>query len=143
QSAGASIGLLIDPVYATNSGEIDDAFALLARNRPDALLVISNPLFSARQLQLVTLAAKHAIPVMYYEREFAQVGGLISYGANLADGYRQMGLYAARILKGEKPADLPILQPTKFEFVINLLTAKAIGLDIPSGVLAQADEVIE
>ena len=143
ESAAVSVGLSIDAANATNNREIDEAFASFVQKRPDALLVLANPLFTERQLQIVTQAAQQAIPAMYYAREFAEAGGLIGYGASLVDSYRQMGIYAARVLKGEKPTDLPVLQPTKFEFVINLLTAKAIGLDIPSGVLAQADRVVE
>jgi len=143
ERAAASVGLAIEPVYAGTSNEIDALFVTLAQRRFDAVLVAASPLFSTRRLQLATLAAKSAIPVMYYNREFAEVGGLMTFGASLVDGYRQLGIYAGRVLKGAKPADLPVLQPTKFEFVINLLTAKALGLEIPPGVLAIADEVIE
>jgi putative tryptophan/tyrosine transport system substrate-binding protein len=140
RAATSVIGRQIEVLTASTNRDIDTAFASL---RADALLVSPEPLFTTRRVQLVTLAARHAVPTMYYIREFAEIGGLMSYGPNLADQYRQVGVYTGRILKGEKPADLPILRPTTFEFVINLQTAKTLGLEVPPTLLARADEVIE
>ena len=109
----------------------------------DGLLVVQDPFYNSRRDQIVALAGAHKRPVVYPLREFAEVGGLVSYGHDLVDGYRQMGVYAGRILKGEKPADLPVVQPTKFEFVINIKTAKTLGLDIAPAMVARADETIE
>jgi putative ABC transport system substrate-binding protein len=128
---------------ATNDREIETAFDAIATLRPGALLIASDPYFSIRRELLVGLAARHRIPTMYQWREFAFDGGLMSYGTNLADGYRQAGLYAGRVLQGANPADMPIVQSTTFELVINLKTAQALGVTIPPGVLAIADEVIE
>ena len=141
--AAAAIGLQIQPLKAGTDREIDAAFENLVQARTGALLVSNDVFFNSRIEQITALAARYAIPVMYSSAEFVGVGGLISYGASLRGALRQIGLYAGRILKGEKPTDLPVMQPTKFELVINLATAKALGLDIPPNVLALADEVIE
>jgi putative tryptophan/tyrosine transport system substrate-binding protein len=143
EAAARSLDLRIEVFNASTESEIDTAFAAMSAHRLGALLIANNPLFTTRQGRLIALAARYVVPTMYVQREFAAAGGLISYGTSLPDVYRQAGIYAARILKGEKPADLPVLQPTKFELVINLKTAKTLGLSIPSGVLAIADEVIE
>jgi ABC-type uncharacterized transport system substrate-binding protein len=142
-AAASAIGLQVDVVQASDSREIESAFATLIRNRADALLVGPSGFFVSRRLQLAILAARHAIPVVYNVREYAEAGGLMSYGTSVRDAYRQIGVYAGRILKGAKPADLPVVQSSKFELVISLITAKALGLDVPPMLLARADEVIE
>jgi ABC-type uncharacterized transport system substrate-binding protein len=141
--AARAMGLQIKIVGANTADEIDAAFGSLERERPDALFVATTPFLNARRVQLVQLAAFHRLPATYAQRDYVQAGGLMSYGSNIVDAYRQLGIYAGRILKGAKPADLPVQQPTKFEFVINLRTAKAFGLDLPPSVLALADEVID
>jgi putative tryptophan/tyrosine transport system substrate-binding protein len=142
-AAGSAIGVQIDVVQAGDSHEIDSAFATLVRNKADALLVGADSFSSTRRLQLATLATRHAIPAVYFNRQFAEAGGLMSYGTNLTEANRQLGIYTGRILKGAKPADLPVVQSTKFELVINLPTARALGLEVPPTLLARADEVIE
>jgi len=143
QTAARSVGQEITILNASTIRDIDAAFARLAQMRADALLVAGDPFFFNRAAQLVVLAARHAIPSLYSRREFAAAGGLMSYGSTFNDIYRLVGVYAARILKGEKPGDLPIQLATKFELVINLSTARALGLEIPPSLLARADEVIE
>ena len=143
QDAARDLGQQVSILSANTEREIDVAFATVAQSGVRALLVGSDPFFSSERDQVITLAASHAIPAIYEGREFATAGGLASYGTSLADAYRQAALYAGRILKGEKPADLPIVQPTKFEFVINLKTAKTLGLDVSPGLAASADEIVE
>jgi len=143
QDAARDLGQQVSILSANTEREIDMAFATVAQSSARALLVGSDPFFSSERDQVIALAARHAIPAIYEGREFAAAGGLASYGASLADAYRQAALYASRILKGEKPADLPIVQPTKFEFVINLKTAKTLGLDVSPGLAASADEIVE
>ena len=142
-ATGAAMGVQIEQVQASNILEIDAAFASLVRKRVDALVVGPDSFFFSRRLQLATLATRHAIPAIYNIREFAEAGGLMSYGTSLVEAYRQAGIYAGRILKGAKPADLPVVQSSKFEFVINLSTARALGIEVPPTLLARADEVIE
>jgi putative ABC transport system substrate-binding protein len=141
--AATGIGLQIQILNAATIGEIDAAFAILARERCDALYVAGDGFFTSRRGQFATLTARDRIPAAYSQRDFVSGGGLMSYGTNIPDMFHQMGVYTGKILKGEKPADLPVMQPTKFEFVINLGTAKALGLNIPDKLLALADEVIE
>ena len=130
-------------VLRASSGEINAAFVAIGRERPDALFVSAGPFFQARRIQLAQLAAFHRLPAMYPLRQNAEAGGLMSYGTNLTDGFRQAGVYAGRILKGAKPADLPVIQASKFELLINLQTAEMLGLTVPPQLLARADEVIE
>jgi putative tryptophan/tyrosine transport system substrate-binding protein len=142
-AAGRLLGKQVHIVAASSEGEIGTAFEDLLKHRAGALMVAPDPFLFARREQLVALAARHAVPTIYFSREFPEAGGLMSYGTSVADVYQQVGVYAGRILKGEKPADLPVVQPTKFELVINFKTAKTLGLDIPAKLLALADEVIE
>ena len=142
-AAAAASGVPISVIHASDSREIEAAFATLVRNRADALLVGTDPFFFNRRVQLTTLATRHGIPAIYNGREYVEVGGLMSYGTNLTETFRQVGAYAGRVLRGAKPADLPVVQSTKFELVINLPTARALGLDVPPTVLGRADEVIE
>jgi putative tryptophan/tyrosine transport system substrate-binding protein len=143
QEAAPTIGLQVQILNVSTIGQIDAAFANLARERADALFVAPDAFFLSRRVQLVTLTARDRIPATYGLREFVEAGGLMSYGTDIANMFHQVGVYTGSILKGAKPANLPVLQSTKFEFVINLTTAKALGLTIPSGVLSIADEVIE
>jgi putative ABC transport system substrate-binding protein len=143
QEAARAIGLQLQVLYAGTSREIDAAFATFGRERPDALFVSGNTFFISRRVQLATLAARERIPTAYNDREFVTAGGLMSYGTNFADSFHHVGVYTGQILKGVKPADLPVVQATRFEFVINLQTARTIGLDVPPMLLAIATEVIE
>jgi putative ABC transport system substrate-binding protein len=143
ETAGRAVGQRLIVLRATSEREIDAAFATLVERRAGALLVTSSPFFVTQTHYLVTLAARHSLPAMWFRRELVEAGGLMSYGTSTAETYRQLGNYAGKILSGAKPADLPVIQSTKFEFVINLQTAKALGLEIPPTLLARADEVIE
>jgi putative ABC transport system substrate-binding protein len=143
RAAAESIGVEIEILDAGTNAEIDQAFPDLLQKRVEGLLVESTFLFRGRRTQILTLAARHAVPVIYGGRADAEAGGLMSYGANVTDTNRQFGIYAGRVLKGEKPADLPIMLPTRFEFLINLQTAKTLGIEVPPTLLASADEVIE
>jgi putative tryptophan/tyrosine transport system substrate-binding protein len=143
EAAARVIGLQIQVLNASTSREIDTAFATITRERPDALFVGTDPFFVSRRVQLAQMATLHKVPAIYALRQYAEAGGLMSYGASLTDTYRQMGAYAGRLLKGAKPADLPVVQATKFELVVNHQTARMLGLTVPSSLLATADEVIE
>jgi ABC-type uncharacterized transport system substrate-binding protein len=143
QKAAPTIGLQIQILNASTIGEIDAAFAALARERPDALLVAGDAFLNSRRVQIATLTARDRIPTAYAIRDPVVAGGLMSYGTDIADAFQQAGIYTGKILKGAKPADLPVLQSTKFEFVINLQTARALGIEVPPGMLSIVDEVIE
>jgi putative ABC transport system substrate-binding protein len=143
RDAARTIGLQLHIVGAGTASELDKAFQTLIERKVGALIVIADPFFTVRSTQLIDLAARHRIPTAYYSRGFPNAGGLMSYGTSAEEAYRQVGNYVARILKGAKPADLPVYQVVKFEFVINLKTAKALDLDVPPGLSARADDVIE
>jgi putative ABC transport system substrate-binding protein len=143
EPAARALGLQIQVFTASSNREIDTAYAALARERPDALFVAPDALFVNRRVQLIALAARHALPATYAVREYVEAGGLMSYGTSVADMYRQIGVYTGRVLKGAKPADLPVMQATKFELVINLQTARLLEIEVPPTLLARADEVIE
>jgi putative tryptophan/tyrosine transport system substrate-binding protein len=143
QGAAQTLGLQLRLLDASTASELDAAFGALVRERIGVLLLTDEPFFNARVEQIVELAAQHLVPTIYTFRAFTSAGGLISYASNLEDSYRQIGIYTGRILKGEKPGDLPVLQPTRFELIVNLKTAKALGLTVPETLLATADEVIE
>ena len=137
------MGLQVQILNASSSIEIHAAFATIARERPDALFLGSDPLWTSRRVQLATLAVRHSLPMASQAREVVEAGGLMSYGANIEHAFRQAGVYTGRILKGAKPADLPVVQSSKFELVINADTARTLGLTVPPSLLARADEVIE
>ena len=141
--AARALGLQIQVFNASTSREIDMAFAVMMRERPDGFLFIPDPVFQGRRIQLVHLASRHALPAIYWQREFAEAGGLISYGSSIGEAFHQVGVYTGRILKGDKVADLPVVQSDKFELVINHQAARLIGLTVPSALLARANEVIE
>jgi putative tryptophan/tyrosine transport system substrate-binding protein len=143
EPAAHALGLRVQVLNASTPREIDAAFATLVRERLDALFLAADPFFTSRRVQLANLATRHVVPMISATREVPEAGGLISYGANIKDGWRQMGVYVGRILRGTKPADLPVVQSTKFELVINAQTARILGLDVPPTLLARADEVIE
>src|SRR5262249_50244020 len=143
EPAARAMGLQVQVLNASISREIDAAFATIARERLDALFVSPSAFFTSRRMQLTHLASRHAVPASYALRNFVEAGGLMSYGASLRDAYRQIGVYAGRIFKGAKPADLPVVQSSTFELVINAVTARILGLEVPPTLLALADEVIE
>jgi putative ABC transport system substrate-binding protein len=143
EPAAHALGLRVQVFNASTPREIEAAFAILVRERHDALFLGADPFFTSRRVQLANLAARHSVPMISATREVPEVGGLISYGANIVDGWRQVGVYVGRILRGTKPADLPVVQSTKFELVINAQTARILGVEVPAALLARADEVIE
>jgi putative ABC transport system substrate-binding protein len=143
RDAVSALGMPLTLYNVDSEAEIEAAFASIAERRIGLLIVTTDPFFFTQHQRLVQLAASHALPTIYFDREFVAAGGLMSYGTDIADSYRQAGVYAGRVLKGEKPADLPVTQPTKFEFVINLKTAKSLGIEVPPNLSAEADEVIE
>ena len=143
ESATGSSGLQIQVFNSSNSDDIDAAFATWAANKPDALFVAPGAFFNSRRVQLATLAARYALPASYSVRDYAEVGGLMSYGTSIGDAFYQVGRYSGRVLRGENPAEMPVMQTTTFEFVLNLRTAKTLGIMIPPQLLARADEVIE
>ena len=143
EAAARSMGLQVQVFNASSRQDIDAVFATLVRERPDGLFIGADPFFNSRRVQLTNLTVRYAIPAAFSQREYAEVGGLMSYGSNITDAYRQTGVYVGRILKGVKPADLPVVQSTKFELVINAQTARMLSLTVPPSLLATADEVIE
>ena len=143
ETAARAMGIQIQVLNASTSREINGAFANIVHERPDVLFVAPSPFFISRRVQLTQLAARHAVPAIYSVRQYTEAGGLMSYGTSQTDAFRQMGVYAGRILKGEKPADLPVIQSTKFELVINAETARMLDLIVPPTLLSIADEVIE
>jgi ABC-type uncharacterized transport system substrate-binding protein len=143
QVGASSIGRQIEVFYASTSRDIETAFAGIAQRRIEALVLTPGPLFNNNRVQLATLAARHVLPAIYSSREFAEAGGLMSYGSSISEEFRQVGIYCGRVLNGEKPADLPVMRATTFEFIVNLQTARALDIDMPPTLLARADEVIE
>ena len=143
QEAAATISQQTHILLASNESDLDAAFTTAVQMHAGAMLVATDQFFNSQRNKIIALAARHAVPAIYEQREYSQAGGLMSYGTNYRDGYRQVGVYAGRILKGEKPGDLPVVQSTKFELVINLKTAKALGIEVPPNLSAEADEIIE